>query len=157
MHLNSSVVEQRTENPWVDSSNLSLDTFKNMKNNFWYMLAHIKNGQKANKSYILHPKEKNCSLILNILWEEGYILGYKISQKNPEMFLIFLKYKHNNSVINHLTAITKPSCKVYCSIKQLWKINNNLGLFLISTNKGILTLDVCKKLNIGGELLFLIQ
>lgn len=128
-----------------------------MKNTFWYMLAHIKNGQKANKSYILHPKEKNCALILNILWEEGYILGYTISKKRPQMFEIFLKYKHNNSVIKHLTSITKPSCKVYCSIKQLWKINTNLGLFLLSTNKGILTLNSCKKFNIGGELLLIVK
>lgn len=121
------------------------------------MLAHIKNGQKANKSYILHPKEKNCASILNILWEEGYILGYTISKKSPQNFEIFLKYKSNNYVIKHLTSITKPSSKIYCSIKQLWKINSNLGLFILSTNKGILTLNACKKLNVGGELLFIVK
>jgi Ribosomal protein S8. len=55
------------------------------------MLAHIKNGQKANKSYIMHPKEKNCASILNILWEEGYILGYTISKKSPQKLEIFFK------------------------------------------------------------------
>jgi small subunit ribosomal protein S8 len=128
-----------------------------MKNTFWYMLAHIKNGQKANKSSILHPKEKSCALILNILWEEGYILGYMISKKYSQMFEIFLKYKSKKSVIKYLISITKPSFKIYCSIKQLWKINGNLGLFLLSTNKGILTLNSCKKLNIGGELLLIIK
>lgn len=121
------------------------------------MLAHIKNGQKANKSYIMHPKEKNCASILNILWEEGYILGYTISKKSPQKLEIFLKYKYNNYVIKYLTSITKPSSKIYCSIKQLWKINSNLGLFILSTNKGILTLNACKKLNVGGELLFIVK
>ena len=121
------------------------------------MLAHIKNGQKANKSFILHPKEKNCALVLNILWEEGYILGYTISKKYSQMFEIFLKYNSKNSVIKHLISVTKPSLKIYCSVKQLWKINTNLGLLLLSTSKGILTLNSCKKLNIGGELLLIIK
>ena len=74
------------------------------------------------------------------------------------MFEIFLKYKYNNLlVIKHVTSITKPSSKIYCSVKQLWKINFNLGLILLSTNKGILSLNSCKKLNIGGELLCLIS
>jgi ribosomal protein S8 len=127
-----------------------------MNNNTMCLLSHIKNGQKSSKSFILYPQRKNCGLVLNILWEEGYILGYTVSKKYPRMFEIFLKYKDNNSVIKHLTSIAKPSCKIYCSVKQLWKIKFNLGLILLSTNKGILTLNSCKKLNIGGELLCLI-
>ena len=127
-------------------------------NTLWYLLTHIKNGQKSNKAFILHPKKKVCGLILNILWEEGYILGYTVSKKHLNMFEIFLKYKYNNLlVIKHVTSITKPSSKIYCSVKQLWKINFNLGLILLSTNKGILSLNSCKKLNIGGELLCLIS
>ena len=54
------------------------------------MLAHIKNRQKANKSFILHPKEINCALVLNILWEEGYFLCYyTISKKYSQMFEFF--------------------------------------------------------------------
>ena len=126
-------------------------------NTLWYLLTHIKNGQKSNKAFILHPKKKVCGFILNILWEEGYILGYTVSKKHKKMFEIFLKYKSNNLlVIKHMRSITKPSCKLYCSVKQLCKINFNLGLILLSTDKGILTLNSCKKLNIGGELLCLI-
>ena len=120
------------------------------------LLTHIKNGQNSNKSFILHPKNKSCSSILNILWEEGYILGYTVSKKLPNMFEIFLKYQSNNATIKHLTLIKKPSRKIYCSLKQLNKFHFNLGLVLLSTNKGILTLNSCKKLNIGGELLCLI-
>jgi ribosomal protein S8 len=127
-----------------------------MKNDMLCLLIHIKNGQQANKSFILHPQKKNCNSILNILWEEGYILGYTLSRKDPKMFEIFLKYHLNNSVIKHLISIKKPSYKTYCSVKQLCKLNFSLGLILISTHKGILTLNSCKKLNIGGELLCLI-
>jgi ribosomal protein S8 len=127
-----------------------------MNNGMLSLLTHIKNGQNSNKSFILHPKNKSCSYILNILWEEGYILGYTVSKKLPNMFEIFLKYQFNNAIIKHLTLIKKPSRKTYCSLKQLNKFDFNLGLILLSTNKGILTLNSCKKLNIGGELLCLI-
>jgi small subunit ribosomal protein S8 len=127
-----------------------------MKSDILGLLTHIKNGQKSKKSFILHPKNQNCSSILVILWEEGYILGFTLSKKFPNMFEIFLKYQSNNQVIKRLTKIKKPSYKIYCSLKQLNKLNFNLGLILISTNKGILTLSSCKKLNIGGELLCLI-
>lgn len=128
-----------------------------MNNSLWNMLANIKNGQKANKAYIIYPRKKNSALILNILWEEGFILGYAISKKNSNMFEIFLKYKQGIPVIKYLKSITKPSGRIYCSSKQLWKINSNLGLFILSTNKGILSINTCKNLNIGGELLLVIN
>lgn len=127
-----------------------------MNSDMLCLLTHIKNGQKSKKSFILHPKKKNCISILVILWDEGYILGFTSSKKFPKMFEIFLKYQFNNQVIKKLTQIKKPSYKTYCSSKQLSKLNFNLGLILISTNKGILTLNSCKKLNIGGELICLI-
>jgi len=37
------------------------------------------------------------------------------------------------------------------STKQLWKLNSSMGLILMSTNKGVLTIEQCKKLNVGGE------
>lgn len=128
-----------------------------MKYYLWNMLANIKNAQKAKKSIILQKKKKNIASILNILWDEGFILGYKISCENSQMFKIFIRYNSNNPIIKNLQTITKPSRRIYCSVKQIWKINSNLGLFILSTNKGILSLDKCKKQNLGGELFLIIK
>ena len=49
-----------------------------MKNHLWNMFATIKNGLTVKKSFVLQPKKKICESILNILWDEGFILGYKI-------------------------------------------------------------------------------
>ena len=97
-----------------------------MNSDMLCLLTHIKNGQKSKKSFILNPKKKNCSSILVILWDEGYILGFTSSKKFPKMFEIFLKYQFNNQVIKKLTQIKKPSYKTYCSSKQLSKLNFNL-------------------------------
>ena len=125
-----------------------------MKHHMWNMFASIQNGQLANKSFILQKKTKLCSLILNLLWDEGYILGYKIENK---YFKIFLKYKNNNPVISSLKSISKPGNRLYYTCKQLWKISETKGLVIISTNKGLLTLSDCKKQNLGGEPLLIIK
>jgi len=118
------------------------------------MFASIQNGQLANKSFILQKKTKLCSLILNLLWDEGYILGYKIEEK---YFKIFLRYKNNSPVISSLKSISKTGNRLYYTSKQLWKINSTKGLIVVSTNKGLLTLNECKKKRLGGEPLLIIK
>ena len=122
-----------------------------MKNYLWNMFSNIKNGQMVRKSFILQPRKNICAAFLNILWNEGFILGYKISETDSKMFKIFLKYKNRKPVINSLKLITKPGQRVYYSSKQLWKIKSSKGIIVVSTNKGLMVLDECKKLKLGGE------
>ena len=122
-----------------------------MNYNILNMFIKLKNSQLVKKNYIFQRKSFFCSKILNILWDEGYILGYKNSDFDPKIFEIFLKYNENKPAIKSIKFISKPSKRIYFSSKQLFKINLNLGLFLISTNKGLLSLQECKKLNLGGE------
>ena len=106
----------------------------------------------AKKSVINQRKVKNCEGFLRVLWNEGFISGYSYSNENENMLKIFLKYKEDGRpVINSIKLITKPSRRVYYSLKQLWKINLNSGLIIMSTNKGIMSIEECKKLKVGGE------
>jgi small subunit ribosomal protein S8 len=122
-----------------------------MKNNLWCMFANIQNGQSAKKSFIIQNKKKICEAFLNILWNEGFILGYKLLDTDKTKFKIFLKYNKGNPVIQKIKCISKPSRRVYYSIKQIWKIDSNKTFLIISTNKGLKTIIDCKKLKIGGE------
>jgi small subunit ribosomal protein S8 len=110
------------------------------------------------KSFILQKQKKICKSFLNILWDEGYILGYKIYQNNSNTIKIFLKYNQEGKpVINSLKLISKPGQRINYSIKQIWKINSNKIFIIFSTNKGLLSIIDCKKLNIGGEPLVVIN
>ena len=62
-----------------------------MKNHVWNMFANIQNGQIAKKSIITQPRKTICEQILKILWDEGFITGYKISSKNNRKLEIFLR------------------------------------------------------------------
>ena len=115
------------------------------------MFIKLKNAQLVKKPFITHKKQKLCIKFLNVLWDEGYILGYKTSNSNSNMFEIFLKYNNGKPLINKVIFLTKPSKRIYLSLKQLWKIDSNFGLIIISTNKGVLSKQDCQKLKIGGE------
>ena len=123
----------------------------------WNMFSNIKNGQASKKQIIFQKKTCECIEILNILWDEGFILGYQICASQMNMLKIFLKYKAKLPVINSLTLLTKPGSRVYYSAKQLWKLDITKGLLVLSTNKGFMTIEQCKKLKLGGEPFFIIK
>lgn len=116
------------------------------------MFANIKNGQLAKRSYIYQKRKKLCELFLNILWNEGFIIGYKIEGKNKDNLKIFLKYIENGKPsINNIKVISKPGRRITYSLKQIWKIDSSKTLIIFSTNQGVKTLAECKKLQLGGE------
>lgn len=115
------------------------------------MLANIQNGQLARKVFVLQKRKKICETILNVLWDEGFILGYKIDNQDSAKLKIFLKYTKNKPVIQTIKSISKPGSRIYYSLKQLWKIDSSKTFLIVSTNQGVKTLTDCKKLRIGGE------
>lgn len=124
------------------------------------LISTLKNGILIKKQVIYKKFNKEDQELLNILWNEGLILGYKKLRNNNfdfNIIKIFLKYKKNNSVINSINIISKPSLRVYCSLEDLWKLKNVQGLIIISTDSGLKTIYECKNLNLGGQLIALIK
>lgn len=115
------------------------------------MFDNIKKGQLARRNFVINKKKKICELFLQILWDEGFILGYKTDSNNFNNIKIFLKYNNQKPVINSIKLISKPSRRLYYSIKQIWKIDSSKYFIIFSTNKGLKSITECKKLRIGGE------
>jgi small subunit ribosomal protein S8 len=104
------------------------------------------------KNLLYIKKKKNvCEKFLKILWDEGFILGYKIDNIDSNKIKVFLKYNNENPVINSIKLITKPSRRIYYSANQIWKLDSTKNFIIFSTNKGLKTIIDCKKLKIGGE------
>lgn len=127
-----------------------------MKHNLWNLIAALKNGSIANKPTVIHVNKKINLEILNMLWEKGYILGYKKSAARPLKIEIFLKHNKEKSGIKKITSVSKPGNRVYSSCSNLWEIYSANSLVIVSTNKGIKSLDECKKLGLGGEPLLIV-
>ena len=122
------------------------------------MFANIKNGQMAKKSVMLESRKNICESFLKILWDEGFISGYRIFAQNNKKIEIFLKYtRAGQPVISSLKCLSKPGQRFYYSAKQIWKLDSSKTFIIFSTNKGLKTINQCKKDKIGGEPLVVIN
>ena len=128
-----------------------------MTNTLWNISANLKNSQISQKFFVYHPKTKLAVAFLNILWNEGFILGYKIDNLNSNLLKIFLKYNKGTPVINSIKFIFKPSRNLSYSVPQLWKFDSKKSLLILTTSKGLMTAHQCIKTRTGGKPLFIIK
>ena len=118
------------------------------------MLARIKNSQSRSKKKVEMPSSKFKTKIADVLKEEGFIIDYKVeeNEKKPNLIII-LKYNYGNPVINTIERVSKPGRRIFFSADSLPKINNGLGIAIISTPKGVMTDVNARKQKIGGEVI----
>ena len=118
------------------------------------MIARIKNAQLRNHKKVKLPSSKFKIKIAEVLKIEGYIIDYKVSQDSNKPYLeISLKYNSGNPVISSIQRVSKPGRRIFSRAESLPKINNGLGIAIISTPKGVMTDIDARKQKIGGEII----
>jgi len=118
------------------------------------MIARIKNAQMRNSKKVLMPSSKFKSKIAEVLKNEGYIINFNITNiKNKNQLEILLKYNSGNPVISTIQRISKPGRRIFSSVESLPKINNGLGIAIISTPKGVMSDIDARKEKVGGEII----
>ena len=119
------------------------------------MLTRIRNGQMRSSTTVRVPASKFREKVLDVLRDEGYILNYKLSaDKNKKNNIsVDLKYNQGIPVIKEITRISKPGRRVYTKADSIPRIQNGLGIAIMSTSKGIMTDNDARKENLGGEIL----
>ena len=118
------------------------------------MLARLKNSQKRNHKKIELPSSKFKAKIAEILKSEGYIIDYEVkSDQNKTNLSISLKYSSGNPVISSIERVSKPGRRIFSSAESLPKVNNGLGIAIISTPKGVMTDIDARKHKVGGEII----
>ncbi len=118
------------------------------------MIARIKNAQLRNYKKIQLPTSKFKTKIAEVLKNEGYIIDFKITEeKNKSILEINLKYNSGNPVIQTIERVSKPGRRIFSSAQSLPKINNGLGIAIISTPKGVMSDIDARKQKVGGEII----
>ena len=120
------------------------------------LITRIRNAQMRNKPKVSSPGSKLRESVLEVLKSEGYIRGYaSVEHTSGRSELeIELKYFDGEPVIREISRISKPGRRVYASVKALPRINNGLGVSVLSTPKGVMTDHAARDANVGGEILF---
>lgn len=119
------------------------------------MIARIKNAQVRNHKKLELPSSNFKVKIADVLKNEGFIIDYKINKKesNKADLMINLKYNLGSPVISTIERVSKPGRRIFSSAQSLPKINNGLGIAIISTPKGVMTDLDARKQKLGGEII----
>ena len=118
------------------------------------MIARIKNAQERNHKKVDLPSSKFKTKIADILKNEGFIKDFKVNTENNKSLLsLELKYHSGNPVISTFERVSKPGRRIFSSADGLPKINNGLGIAIVSTPKGVMTDIDARKQKIGGEII----
>ena len=119
------------------------------------MITRIRNAQLRALNTVSIPNSKLRARILDVLKEEGYISDYKPSanEKDNRFLLVDLKYHNGAPVIREISRVSKPGRRIYTKADSIPKIQNGLGIAIVSTSKGIMTDNDARSKKIGGEII----
>ena len=119
------------------------------------MITRIRNAQLRALSTVSIPNSKFRARILEVLKEEGYISDYKFlsDTKNKGSLLVDLKYYNGLPVIKEIKRVSRPGRRVYARADSIPKIQNGLGLAIVSTSMGIMSDSDARMKKVGGEII----
>ena len=118
------------------------------------MLTRVRNAGAAGLKKIEMPSSKEKAAIAAVLKEEGYISDFAVLEDGAKRILsVTLKYYQGAPVIEGIQRVSKPSCRIHCTCKDIPKVRGGLGTVVLSTPNGILSGRKAKEANCGGEVL----
>lgn len=119
------------------------------------MLTRIRNAQAVGKKEVAMPSSKLKLSIAEVLKNEGYIVNYRREENSltKPRLIITLKYHKGESVISTVKRVSGPSLRVYKGKDKLPKVNNGLGIVIISTSKGVMSDRQARRRGEGGEII----
>ena len=119
------------------------------------MLTRIRNAGRINKSQVNIKASNICEGIATVLKKEGYIEDFdRIDDGRQGILRITLKYDNEGRpVINELSRISRPGCRIYSSVDKLPHVLAGMGIAIVSTSSGVMSDRSCRQNNVGGEIL----
>lgn len=119
-------------------------------------LTRVRNAQMARHRIVEIPASKVKKRITEILYDKGYILKYKFEEDNKQgLIKIALKYNADSKepAIRSLERVSRPGLRQYAKPNEIRRVQNGLGIAIVSTSKGVMTDKEARVQNVGGEVM----
>lgn len=117
-------------------------------------ITRIRNGGSAGHKYVEAPKSKIKIAIAEILKDQGYIEDFETIDEGVQgKIKVALKYYQRKPVIRQIRRVSTPGRRIYKSSDNLDRVKNGLGIAIVSTSQGVMTVKDAEKKNIGGEVI----
>lgn len=119
------------------------------------LLTRIRNASMVKHEKVDVPASKLKIEITRILKEKGFIKAYKVfKDKKQGVIRISLKtIDVDDRIISGLQRISKPGRRIYVDKDEIPKVMGGYGIAIVSTSKGVLSDDSCRREGVGGEVL----
>lgn len=119
------------------------------------MLTRIRNAQSVGIAEVAMPASKSKAAVAEVLKAEGYIEGWDLvkGERGMQELKIALKYWRGRPVIEEIRRISRPGLRQYRGKHEIPQVNGGLGIYILSTNKGVMTDRAARAQGIGGELI----
>jgi small subunit ribosomal protein S8 len=119
------------------------------------MLTRIRNAVRVERPHVDMPLSKVKRGLAEVLKREGYIWDWEEMPGQPASQLrVHLKYGPNGErVIRRMRRISKPGRRVYSGATSLKPVLGGLGIFVISTSRGVISDREARQRKLGGEVL----
>ena len=118
------------------------------------LLTRIRNAQMVAKTSVTVPASKVKVAIVQVLKDEGYIDGFKVSNADGKSDLeISLKYYAGRPVFERIERVSRPGLRVYRGSDAIPQVQNGLGVAIVTTPKGVMTDRKARAAGVGGEVL----
>jgi small subunit ribosomal protein S8 len=119
------------------------------------MLTRIRNANMAKLEKVDIPASKLKIELTKILKEKGFIKSFKVIRDRKQgVIRISMKYLEGyEKVITNLKRISTPGRRMYVDKTEVPQVMGGYGIAILSTSRGILTDEACRREGVGGEVL----
>ena len=118
------------------------------------LLSRIRNGYLARISQVSIPFSNLKQDVVRILNKNGHVATYEIVEnEGKKEIMIKLNDVRKTKYIPSFRRISKPGQRIYVKATDIKKSRNGIGIYILSTSKGVMTGYEAHSLNIGGELI----
>jgi small subunit ribosomal protein S8 len=121
------------------------------------LLTRVRNAYRASAKSVIVPVSSVNKSILEVLKKEGFVENYSVKKEAIRSFdgidVVLKYYENGEPVISKAQRVSKPGRRVYVRGGKIAKVENGLGISIVSTSQGIMSDRDARKKKIGGELL----
>ena len=120
------------------------------------LLTRIRNALRARKEKVDVPHSRLKEGVVDVLLREGYLGEKQVLAVDAVRRVIRLRLKYGpdgEKVLSHIERICRPGRRVYAGAGELPKVQNGLGISVVSTSQGVLSDREARTKKLGGEVL----
>lgn len=125
------------------------------------LLTRIRNAHQARHKSVVVPDSKASKNVLNVLKDEGFIESYSVRKDAFGSFngidIVLKYYRNGEPAISTAKRASSPGRRLYRQTNAIPKVENGLGIAIISTSQGVMSDREARRKKVGGEVLALIS